>query len=101
MATSETDVTTGKGKTMRGKRGGSGGLCLRGEDCGETIYRPEAERLMNVCPQCGYHMYLSAPDRVKWVLDEGTFDEWDAELMPADPLEFRDKKAYAERLVAE
>jgi acetyl-CoA carboxylase carboxyl transferase subunit beta len=76
-------------------------LWLRCEDCGETIYRQEAEKLMSVCPQCGYHMYLSATDRVKWVLDEGTFEEWDAELMPADPLEFKDKKAYAERLVAE
>jgi acetyl-CoA carboxylase carboxyl transferase subunit beta len=56
---------------------------------------------MNVCPECGYHMYLSAHDRIRWMLDEGTFDEWDATLAPTDPLEFRDKKAYAERLVAE
>jgi acetyl-CoA carboxylase carboxyl transferase subunit beta len=102
MATTESQVTPAKAiQTMREKRGVPGGLWLRCEDCGETIYRQEAERLMNVCPQCGYHMYLSALDRVKWVLDEGTFEEWDAELMPADPLEFRDKKAYAERLVAE
>ena len=101
MATTESDATSAKAKTMREKRGVPGGLWLGCEDCGETIYRQEAERLMNVCPQCGYHMYLSAKDRVKWVLDEGTFEEWDAELMPTDPLEFRDKKAYAERLKAE
>jgi acetyl-CoA carboxylase carboxyl transferase subunit beta len=101
MATSETDITSGKAKTMREKRGVPGGLWLRCEDCGETIFRQEAARLMNVCPQCGYHMYLSAPDRVRWVLDEGTFEEWDAELMPTDPLTFSDKKAYAERLKAE
>jgi acetyl-CoA carboxylase carboxyl transferase subunit beta len=35
------------------------------------------------------------------VLDEGTFEEWDAGLMPTDPLGFADKKAYAERLAAE
>ncbi len=46
-------------------------------------------------------MYLSAADRVRYVLDEGTFEEWDADLMPADPLEFVDKKPYAERLDAE
>jgi len=56
---------------------------------------------MNVCPECGYHMYLSAWDRVRWVLDEGTFNEWDAHLAPTDPLEFHDKKAYADRLQAE
>jgi acetyl-CoA carboxylase carboxyl transferase subunit beta len=46
-------------------------------------------------------MYLSAPDRIRWVLDEGTFEEWDANLDPTDPLGFSDKKAYADRLKAE
>lgn len=109
MATSETETTpdstagnaAGKSKTAREKRGVPGGLWIRCEDCGETIYRKEAEDLQNVCPQCGYHMYLSAPARVRWVLDEGTFDEWDADLTPTDPLDFRDKKAYAERLKTE
>jgi acetyl-CoA carboxylase carboxyl transferase subunit beta len=100
MATSESE-TTGKVKMTREKRGVPGGLWLRCEDCGETIFRKEAEGLMNVCPQCGYHMYLSAPARVKWVLDEGTFEEWDADLSPVDPLGFRDKKSYAERITAE
>src|SRR5215813_11690618 len=97
MATSESE-TTGKTKMTREKRGVPGGLWLRCDDCGETIFRKEAEGLMSVCPQCGYHMYLSAPDRVRWVLDEGTFEEWDASLSPTDPLSFRDKKAYAERI---
>ncbi len=85
----------------REKRGVPGGLWIRCEDCGETIFRKEAESLMSVCPQCDYHMYLSAPDRVKWVLDEGTFEEWDPDLSPTDPLAFRDKKSYAERIKSE
>jgi acetyl-CoA carboxylase carboxyl transferase subunit beta len=101
MATSEFDTTSRKVKPMREKRGVPGGLWLRCEDCGETIFRKEAESLMNVCPECESHMYLSAPARVKCVLDEGTFEEWDADLSPTDPLSFRDKKAYAERLKAE
>lgn len=56
---------------------------------------------MNVCPVCGHHMYLSGRDRVRHVLDEGTFEEWDASLSPADPLKFFDQKAYADRVVAE
>ena len=101
MAISETDVNSGQPKPLREKRGVPGGLWLRCVDCGETIFLKAAERLMNVCPECGYHMYLSARDRIRWVLDEGTFEEWDAELAPTDPLEFRDKKAYADRLQAE
>ena len=56
---------------------------------------------MNVCPECGYHMYLSAPDRIAAVLDEGTFEEWDGNLAPTDPLKFEDKRKYKDRLVAE
>ena len=101
MATSDAPITTESTKPHREKRGVPSGLWIRCQDCGETIFRREAERRMNVCPECGYHMYLSARDRVRWVLDEGTFNEWDANLAPTDPLEFRDKKPYADRLHAE
>ena len=100
MATSESD-TSSKTKMTREKRGVPGGLWIRCDDCGETVFRKEAEKLMNVCPHCGYHMYISAPHRIRAVLDEGTFEEWDADLSPTDPLGFRDKKAYAERLKTE
>jgi acetyl-CoA carboxylase carboxyl transferase subunit beta len=56
---------------------------------------------MNVCPECQYHMYVSAQQRIEQVLDEGTFEEWDANLMPLDPLQFADSRPYAERLVTE
>lgn len=46
-------------------------------------------------------MYTSALDRVRQVLDDGTFTEWDANLAPTDPLEFTDKKKYSLRLAAE
>ena len=35
------------------------------------------------------------------MLDDGTFDQWDAHLAPLDPLEFRDKKRYQDRLLDE
>ena len=101
MATSESDILSEKGKPIREKRGVPGGLWLRCEDCGEMIFRKEAERLMNVCPECGYHMYLSAMGRIQGVLDEGTFEPWDENLTPTDPLQFEDKKKYKDRLKAE
>ena len=89
------------GRPPREKRGVPSGLWLRCDECGETVFRKEVERLMSVCPVCGRHMYLSAIDRVRHCLDEGTFEEWDAGLAPKDPLEFKDKKSYADRIVAE
>jgi acetyl-CoA carboxylase carboxyl transferase subunit beta len=56
---------------------------------------------MNVCPECEHHFPVSAKERIRHVLDTGTFEEWDADLFPADPLQFEDKKPYRERLRAE
>jgi acetyl-CoA carboxylase carboxyl transferase subunit beta len=103
LATGETDAKSESEqlKPAREKRGVPGGLWLSCDDCGAMIFRKEVERQMNVCPECGYHMYLSARDRINWVLDEGTFDEWDGNLAPTDPLEFEDQKKYKDRLLAE
>jgi acetyl-CoA carboxylase carboxyl transferase subunit beta len=85
----------------RAKRGVPEGLWQKCEGCSATIYRKEAEEMQNVCPQCGFHWYVSAEQRIAQLLDDGTFEECDANLRPTDPLGFRDKKAYAERIVAE
>ena len=85
----------------RPKRGVPEGLWLQCLGCRESIFRGEAEKLLNVCPKCNYHFYVRADVRIQQVLDEGTFEEWDGHLRPADPLQFHDQKPYAERLVAE
>jgi acetyl-CoA carboxylase carboxyl transferase subunit beta len=85
----------------RPKRGVPEGLWLQCPGCQATIYKKEAERRQNVCPECGYHLYVPALERVKQVLDAGTFEEWFSELLPTDPLGFADKKPYAQRLKAE
>jgi acetyl-CoA carboxylase carboxyl transferase subunit beta len=87
--------------TRRPKRGVPEGLWLQCPGCQATLYKKEVERQLNVCPECDYHLYVPAKDRINQVLDEGTFEEWFAELMPVDPLQFADKKPYAERLKAE
>jgi acetyl-CoA carboxylase carboxyl transferase subunit beta len=87
--------------TRRQKRGVPEGLWIRCPGCKGSIYRKEAEKLLNDCPQCEYHFYVSAVERVQQVLDDGTFEEWDAHLRPTDPLEFSDQKPFRVRLAAE
>jgi acetyl-CoA carboxylase carboxyl transferase subunit beta len=94
-------TTTTPAAMKRTKRGVPEGLWIRCPGCKASIYRKEAEKLLNVCPQCEYHFYVSAPDRINQVLDDGTFEEWDGHLSPSDPLEFADQKPYRDRLVAE
>ncbi|MCO6456080.1 MAG: acetyl-CoA carboxylase carboxyltransferase subunit beta [Pirellulaceae bacterium] len=95
-----------RGRTMaspikRTKRGVPEGLWLRCPGCQNAIFRKEAEKRLSVCPECGYHFYVSARERIEQVLDTGTFEEWDGGLRPTDPLEFQDKKRYDERLKLE
>src|SRR6476620_4454346 len=86
---------------LRTKRPVPDGLWIRCPGCKQTIFRKDVEQNQNVCPRCEYHFYVSALDRIQQVLDEGTFEEWDAHLQPGDPLGFADQKPYKERLVAE
>jgi len=85
----------------RPKRGVPEGLWLQCPGCQATIYKKEAERRLNTCPECDFHLYITAQERIRQVLDEGTFEEWFPEIKPGDPLQFADKKPYAERLKAE
>jgi len=87
--------------TKHPKRAVPEGLWIRCPGCNQTIFRKEAERRLGVCPECDYHWYVPAQERIRQVLDEGTFEEWDAELLPADPLEFVDKKPYKQRIAEE
>ncbi|MCA9247944.1 MAG: acetyl-CoA carboxylase carboxyl transferase subunit beta, partial [Planctomycetales bacterium] len=86
---------------VREKRGVPEGLWQRCPGCQQTIFRKEAERRQGVCPECDYHWYVSAEERIRQVLDDGTFTEWDANLAPTDPIGFVDRRPYPERLVAE
>lgn len=101
MATNRPDPSTWRNLIKRPKRGVPEGLWQRCPGCQETIFRKEAQKRLGVCPECDYHWYVPARERINQVLDEGTFEEWDAELEPADPLGFVDKKPYRERLVEE
>jgi len=56
---------------------------------------------LGVCPECEYHWYVSAGERIRQVLDEGTFEEWDGDLRSTDPLGFVDKIPYPQRLEEE
>jgi len=102
MSSTSADQNGWKNAGKHPKRGVPEGLWRRCPGCQETIFRKEAEKRMGVCPECEYHWYVPAQERIRQVLDEGTFEEWDADLMPADPLEFSDKKmSYKDRVAAD
>lgn len=74
--------------TDRPKREIPEGLMSKCDKCGSIQYSKELEKNLKVCPSCGYHMRLNAMDRIKYTIDEGTFIEYDDDLVSVDPLNF-------------
>ena len=74
------------------------GLWIKCDSCKEIIYKKEIEKNLQVCPKCNYHFRISARERIDFIIDEESFDELDGDMTPTDPLKFKDKITYAERL---
>ncbi|MBK6630690.1 MAG: acetyl-CoA carboxylase carboxyltransferase subunit beta [Betaproteobacteria bacterium] len=76
------------------------GLWCKCPKCEATLYSSDLEKNLNVCPKCAHHHRLGARARLDLLLDpEGRF-EIGAEVLPVDPLKFKDSKRYPERLNA-
>ena len=74
-----------------------GGLWLKCERCDETIYKKTLLKGDLVCPSCNFHFTVPGQERLRMLLDEGTFHEVAAELESMDRLEFTDTVSYAEK----
>ena len=76
------------------------GLWVKCEACKEIIYKKEVVLNANVCPKCNYHFRIDARQRIRMLLDEGAYEEFDEGILPRDALGFRDSKRYVDRLAA-
>ena len=74
------------------------GLWTKCVSCGETIFTKDIEDNLNVCPKCNHHYRVSARKRLELLLDEGSFNELDANLISVDCLNFKDTKSYQQRI---
>lgn len=71
------------------------GLMNKCSRCGSIQYSKELEKNLKVCSACGHHMRLNAMERIGITLDEGSFIEYDEDLVSVDPLKF---PGYASKL---
>ena len=85
-------------KTERRTRSVPEGIWSKCPECDAVLYRAELERNVFVCPKCSHHLRISARQRLELFLDDESMKEVGAELLPADPLKFRDSKKYRDRL---
>jgi acetyl-CoA carboxylase carboxyl transferase subunit beta len=66
--------------------------------CGQMIFHRELEAAMRVCPHCGHHMRLPAARRLELLFDDGGYQRIELPAGEVDPLKFRDRKRYTDRL---
>jgi acetyl-CoA carboxylase carboxyl transferase subunit beta len=85
------------------KQAGGDGLWVRCENerCRELLYVREFENNLKVCHKCQHHARLTARERISQMVDDGSFVEHDAELSPADPLDFTAGDTSYERKLLE
>jgi acetyl-CoA carboxylase carboxyl transferase subunit beta len=76
------------------------GLWSKCPACEAVLYATDLDNNQNVCPKCNHHHRIRARARLDLLLDpEGRF-EIGAEVIPVDPLKFKDSKRYLDRLAA-
>ncbi len=66
----------------------AGNLAVKCPKCKDIIYGRDWEKNLKICPRCSYHFRLPARDRIALLLDEDSFVELDAQMIPVDPLHF-------------
>jgi acetyl-CoA carboxylase carboxyl transferase beta subunit len=71
------------------------GIMTKCPKCGKVIYTKLLNRNYKCCDECGYHFKLSATERIAMLVDDGVFQEFDADMVSNDPLSF---PGYDEKL---
>ena len=73
-------------------------LWTKCNSCGTMLFHRELYDALNVCTECEHHMYISPRQRFISLFDGGLFTEIPFDEPSDDPLQFRDKKKYTERI---
>ncbi len=74
------------------------GLWTKCERCDVLTYTKDLGANQKVCPECGHHHRIFSGDRIEQLIDAGTWAPINTQIAPKDPLKFRDRKAYADRI---
>ena len=73
-------------------------LWVKCKSCSQMIFHKEFSANHNVCKTCGFHDHLSAKERIEFLLDKDSVENILIPKPKLDPLNFKDKKKYSDRL---
>lgn len=74
------------------------GLWTKCPECGVMSYTKELQANQMVCQSCQHHLSVDSNERIRQLIDLETWRELDHHIYPTDPLQFRDRKPYRDRL---
>ena len=66
--------------------------------CEQMLFHRNLTDGLHICSSCGHHMQMPIPERLELLFDDGEYVEADLPEVAADPLRFRDRRRYSERL---
>ncbi|MBN2316702.1 MAG: acetyl-CoA carboxylase carboxyltransferase subunit beta [Sedimentisphaerales bacterium] len=78
-----------KGFSLKPRKEMPEGLWVRCPGCEHMLYRKSVESNLNVCPECNYHFRIEAATRIKYLVDEGSFQQFLSDMTTNDPLDFK------------
>jgi len=74
-------------------------LWVQCEFCYALNYKKLLKSKMGICEQCGYHLKMSSSDRIELLIDPGTWNPMDEDMVSMDPIEFHSEdEAYKDRI---
>jgi len=67
-------------------------------NCGQMLFHRDLEASLFVCGSCGHHLRLPPERRLAMLFDDGRYALIELPKALVDPLKFRDRRRYTERL---
>lgn len=83
---------------MAGKKDVPDNLWHRCPGCDAMLHHQEVQKNLHVCHHCGYHMRMDVMDRLAMLYDGGEYQLSELPKTAADPLKFKDRKKYTDRI---
>ncbi|UBF28480.1 acetyl-CoA carboxylase, carboxyltransferase subunit beta [Kovacikia minuta CCNUW1] len=74
------------------------GLWSKCEKCGVLAYTKDLRANQMVCLECAHHIRVYSDERIRQLIDANTWIPLNEGLYGVDPLKFRDRKSYSDRL---
>ncbi len=74
------------------------GVWVKCPSCETVLYSADLDANQHVCPNCHHHLRIGARRRLDLLLDPEHRESIADQVLPADPLRFRDSRKYSERL---